>query len=276
MTSRAPSRVAAIVAKLSTCTFSGTAEATGTPDRVTTADIIAPVWALKPFKRTRSSSTATGNPVASGRAPMSPSLFIPVLGAAAAREGDRCRPGTAGPLPGRGTLRPRLLDQSLRRIRGRSEGAEKTLSRRRGYQIRMEEGARLVLTTSAALRAGEKVLVVADDETAEVGRAFARAAAKLDTDPALLLVAPRKRDGDEPPEPVGTAMETSDLVVIVTSRSLTHTHARRQANRAGARVVSIPGITPDMLREGGLAMDWGQLYETMRRTARRLRGARDV
>ena len=140
----------------------------------------------------------------------------------------------------------------------------------------MEEGARLVLTTSAALRAGEKVLVVADEDTAEVGRAFVRAAAKLGTDPVLSLIATRKRDGDEPPEPVRIAMESSDLVVIVTSRSLTHTHSRRQANRAGARVISIPGVTPDMLREGRLAMDWGQLYETMRRTARGLRGAREV
>lgn len=140
----------------------------------------------------------------------------------------------------------------------------------------MEEGARLVLTTSATLRSGEKVLVLADEDTADVGRAFARAAGAMGTDPVLSVIGARHHDGDEPPEPLGTAMEASDLVVIVTSRSLTHTHARRQAIRSGARVISIPGVTPDMLTDGGLAMDWGQLHETMRRTARRLRGARDV
>ena len=36
----------------------------------------------------------------------------------------------------------------------------------------MEEGARLVLRTSASLRAGEKVLVVADETTHPVGEAF--------------------------------------------------------------------------------------------------------
>ncbi len=140
----------------------------------------------------------------------------------------------------------------------------------------MEEGARLVLTTSAALRGGEKVLILADTETRDVGAAFATAARGLGADPVLVMIAPRKRDGDEPPEPVGTAMEAADLVVLVTGHSLTHTHARRQANRAGARVISIPGVTPDMLREGALAMDWSQLHDLVRRTARRLRGAHEV
>jgi leucyl aminopeptidase (aminopeptidase T) len=140
----------------------------------------------------------------------------------------------------------------------------------------MEEGARLVLRTSAALKGGEKVLVLADETTRTVGEAFAAAAKSLGTDPVLLCFAPRKRDGDEPPDPVGSAMEASDVVLLVTSTSLTHTHARRQANRAGARVISMPGVTEDMLREGGLATDWSEVHNMLRRTARRLRGARDV
>jgi len=140
----------------------------------------------------------------------------------------------------------------------------------------MEEGARLVLRTSAALKVGEKVLILADETTRTVGEAFVGAARRLGTDPVLACIAPRKRDGDEPPDPVSVAMENADVVVLVTSRSLTHTHARRQANRAGARVVSVPGVTEDMLRAGGLAADWSEVHETLRRTARRLRGARDV
>ncbi len=140
----------------------------------------------------------------------------------------------------------------------------------------MEDGARLVLRTSAALRPGEKVLIVADEETRPIGEAFLRAARSLGTDPVLACLAPRRHDGDEPPEPVGTAMASSDLVVLATRHSLTHTHARRQANRAGARVISIPGITEDMLQVGGLSMDWTEIHEVVRRTARRLRGAKEV
>lgn len=140
----------------------------------------------------------------------------------------------------------------------------------------MEEGARLVLTTSAGLRPGEKVLVVVDETTRTVGGAFLAAAKSLGADPVLIEIRPRTADGEEPPEPAGTAMAASDLVLLATGRSLTHTHARRSATRSGARVISMPGITEDLLREGGLAADWGKIHEAVRRTARRLRGARDV
>jgi leucyl aminopeptidase (aminopeptidase T) len=140
----------------------------------------------------------------------------------------------------------------------------------------MEEGARLVLTTSAGLRPGEKVLIVVDDGTRSVGQALLEAVTALQADPVLVEIRPRTAEGLEPPEPVGTAMAASDLVLLATARSLTHTHARRAANRAGARVISMPAVTLDMLRGGGLAADWASIHDLVRRTARRLRGARDV
>ncbi len=140
----------------------------------------------------------------------------------------------------------------------------------------MEDGARLILRTSAALREKEKVLIVSDRDTQAIGDAFLAAARSLGTDPVLLTIVPRDQDGTEPPDVVTLAMESADLIVLATHRSLTHTHARRQANRAGARVISIPGITQDMLQSGGLSADWTDIHEIVRRTARRLRNAEEV
>src|SRR5712664_1978109 len=75
MTSRAPSRVAAIVAKLSTCVSSGSTQATGTPERETIADILAPVRLLKSVSNFRSASTATGTRLPPNWPAMQPSLF---------------------------------------------------------------------------------------------------------------------------------------------------------------------------------------------------------
>ncbi len=140
----------------------------------------------------------------------------------------------------------------------------------------MEDGARLILRTSAGLREKEKVLVLVDRETRNVGDAFLAAARSLGADPVVLSIFPRDRDGDEPPEIASTAMETADVIILATRRSLTHTHARRQANRAGARVISIPGVTEDMLSKGGLAADWSEIHEVVRRVARRLRNAHQL
>ncbi len=140
----------------------------------------------------------------------------------------------------------------------------------------MEDGARLILRTSAGLREKERVLVLVDRETRSVGDAFLAAARSLGADPVIMMIFPRERDGDEPPEIASNAMESADVIILAARRSLTHTHARRQANRAGARVISIPGVTEDMFASGGLAADWSEIHEVVRRVARRLRNARTV
>src|SRR5437667_11405965 len=75
MTSRAPRSVAAIVAKLSTCASSGSTHATGTPERVTIADIFALVRALNSWSNFRNASAATGIRLPPEWRAMRPSLF---------------------------------------------------------------------------------------------------------------------------------------------------------------------------------------------------------
>ncbi len=140
----------------------------------------------------------------------------------------------------------------------------------------MEDGARSILRTSAGLREKEKVLILVDRDTKGVGDAFLSAARSLGADPVVMVFVPRERDGDEPPDLAAAVMESADLIILATRKSLTHTHARRAANRTGARVISIPGVTEDMLDHGGLAADWGEIHELVRRVARRLRAAESV
>ncbi len=140
----------------------------------------------------------------------------------------------------------------------------------------LEEGAASVLRTSAGLKAGERVLIVADPERMSVGRAFFYAAAALGSDPVLSLIRTREGPAREPPDLLAASMLEADVVLLATVHSMTHTHARRAANRAGARVVSMPGVTEEMLDGGSLTVDHGQLQASMRRLQRRLRSALSV
>ena len=140
----------------------------------------------------------------------------------------------------------------------------------------LEEGATSILRTSAGLKAGETVLVVADPERMGVGRAIFYAAAALGTDPVLALIRTREGPGREPPDLLAAAMLDADVVLLATVHSMTHTHARRAANRAGARVVSMPGVTEEDLEGGALTADHGALVATMRKLQRRLRAADEV
>jgi len=59
------------------------------------------------------------------------------------------------------------------------------------------------------------------------------------------------RSGVEPSLDVGEEMRNADVVVAMSTHSLSHTKAREEACKAGARVASMPGFLPEMLYAGG-------------------------
>lgn len=99
------------------------------------------------------------------------------------------------------------------------------------------------------VRSGEHVLVISDDdaESRTLAAALRDAAARYGADAVLALMAPRENDGTEPPPPIAAALEACDVYIVPTSRSLSHTEARRRATEAGARGATLPGVTADML-----------------------------
>lgn len=81
----------------------------------------------------------------------------------------------------------------------------------------------------------------------KLARPMLAAARALGADAVLLVYPERELSGQEPPPPVPAAMVAVDVVIAVTSKSLTHTAARRAATAAGARVATMPAITEDCL-----------------------------
>jgi leucyl aminopeptidase (aminopeptidase T) len=94
---------------------------------------------------------------------------------------------------------------------------------------------------------GESVLVVTDEPLRAVGYALWQAAKELGHDVLLIEMLPRASNGEEPPPQVAELMTKADVVLCPTSKSLTHTDARRAATAAGARVGTLPGVTEDIM-----------------------------
>src|SRR5437867_12650982 len=101
-----------------------------------------------------------------------------------------------------------------------------------------EVGAHRIIETCLAVKEGEKVVVVADAGTRGVGEALFAAAQGAGAQVVLALIPAAERPGEEPPEPLANMMTECDVVILATTQSMTHTAARRTANRAGARVAS--------------------------------------
>ncbi len=101
------------------------------------------------------------------------------------------------------------------------------------------------------------------------------AAARHGADAVLMLMDARANDGTEPPPSVAAALAACDVYVCPTSRSLSHTEARRAATEAGARGATLPGVTADMLARM-MAIDFDALKARTLQVTELLTAAEDA
>jgi leucyl aminopeptidase (aminopeptidase T) len=142
--------------------------------------------------------------------------------------------------------------------------------------MELKSAASSILTSSLALKEGEKFLVVTDPDRRRIGEALCEAGVELGAEAALAVMLPREANGEEPPGHVAAAMAAADVVVVPTTHSLTHTRARLQAVERGARVATMPGITEDMFREGAITADYAEVERLTKRVAAALDSAREA
>jgi leucyl aminopeptidase (aminopeptidase T) len=112
-----------------------------------------------------------------------------------------------------------------------------------GLKLAIEQ----VIDRCLGVRAGEEVLVIADHPLRALGEALRDRAAIAGADAVLALMDPRANDGNEPPRSIAGALAACDVFIAPTSRSLSHTRARKAASDAGARGATMPGVTEAML-----------------------------
>jgi len=132
------------------------------------------------------------------------------------------------------------------------------------------------LHTYLGLRQTETVLIVTDTLRLRIAKSLYDTAREMDCDAIMMTMPPRSRHGEEPPRAVAEAMRSVDVVIAPTTMSLTHTRARKPANDAGVRTASMPGVTEQMMVEGGLTANPREVMEHTRRLAETFKGASEI
>lgn len=103
------------------------------------------------------------------------------------------------------------------------------------------------LQHNLSVQGDEKVLIVTDDEKQTLGEAFRDAALKLSGQVEIKQIPVLEFSGQEPPSSVTDEMLNVDVILLPLAKSLSWTNARRAATENGARIVSMPGITPEIV-----------------------------
>ena len=124
----------------------------------------------------------------------------------------------------------------------------------------MKTSIRTVLVDCLGLHAGENVVVVVDPhpERTGIGVDLVAGARELGAEAVLVEMSERESHGAEPPATVRAAILASDVFIAPTTKSLSHTTARKEANERGVRAATMPQITRAML-ERTMSADYAEV-----------------
>lgn len=135
----------------------------------------------------------------------------------------------------------------------------------------MPVGMKQLLTSVTYLKENEKVLVVTDDNTKEIGE-FVYKYAKMFFDTTMICMSPREGHGEEPPETVRAAMQNCDVAFGATTMSMFHTKARSEGSKKGLRWVGMQDYELGMFETGGLTADFDEVEAVIRRVSKHYQG----
>jgi leucyl aminopeptidase (aminopeptidase T) len=121
----------------------------------------------------------------------------------------------------------------------------------------MNDPYRTVLNDCLGLKAGESLLILVDPdaERMRIARRLTDMGRELGAETVLIEMSERETHGSEPPDLIAAAMLACDVFIAPTTKSVSHTEARRAACEKGVRAATMPQITEDML-ERTMAADF--------------------
>lgn len=133
----------------------------------------------------------------------------------------------------------------------------------------MVKGALKLLKVCASVKPEEEVLVIADYNMERIAKAIATAAYQIGSEPILIYLVPRERDGQEPPKAVAETMKKANVFLVPVSKSITHTKAVKEAVQSGARGLMLTQFRDDMLIFGGIKADFKNIAPVCESLAKR-------
>lgn len=125
--------------------------------------------------------------------------------------------------------------------------------------IEMMRGALKVVQQCAAVRPGEVVVISTDTNKFRIAEVLAAAVAGVGATPVIVMIPPTGTHGAQLPAPVVAACREADVFFQPATYSQTHTDARIEAIKAGARGCTMCEITEDALCGSTVLADFEEL-----------------
>lgn len=117
-----------------------------------------------------------------------------------------------------------------------------------------------IFKINLAVKKTEKVLIVIDKNKTKIGKLFLKIGNKFTKKINLIEIPVGRINGEEPPKKIAKKMITCNVELLITTKSLTHTKARKNASKKGARIATLPNITESTLKRA-LNVDYKKMHK---------------
>jgi leucyl aminopeptidase (aminopeptidase T) len=138
-----------------------------------------------------------------------------------------------------------------------------------------DKGILTIVRDCLGTKKGERALVICDAPKRKIGADLFDALVAAGADASLFEIIPRKQHGEEPPKYVADLLKTVDVFLIPTSKSMTHTQARKGAILNGARGATLPDVTEEMIA-GPILVDHKEISRRNEKLLRLLGNAKRI
>jgi len=117
-----------------------------------------------------------------------------------------------------------------------------------------------IFKVNLGLKEDEKILIIFDKNKETLARLFFNVGKQLTNKINMVEIPIGEVHGGEPPLDVAKKMLDFDVEIIITTKSLSHTKARKEACKKGARIATLPGVSEDMLMRA-VDIDYAKMHE---------------
>jgi len=118
------------------------------------------------------------------------------------------------------------------------------------------EAAKNIAIKCANLASDETTLIICEGRTRNIAELFKLQIQNHGNIAEIRIIEELVRHGQEPPKEVADMMLKADVIYGVTWKSLAHTKARSEAAEAGARFLSLPEFSLELLKDPSLLVDF--------------------
>ncbi|PKP61975.1 hypothetical protein CVT91_01095 [Candidatus Atribacteria bacterium HGW-Atribacteria-1] len=132
-----------------------------------------------------------------------------------------------------------------------------------------------ILEKNLGVKPEETIAIITDTQMVNTAKLFKKACEFINIDPIVKIMSPAKYRGEEPPDEVRQVMEMSDVAILVTTFSLSHTYARLSSTKKGTRIASMGSVTTDMFQYG-LSADYDLVAKRTKKLSKYLNNGSTV